>query len=401
MNRLISWVIVLGCMTLQNGLAATQYNVLHAFAGGGNDGGGPFAALIFDQQGNLYSTTSGGGAYGLGTVFELSPSAGSRWIMTILHSFCPKSGCSDGSLPMMSLAMDPLGNLYGSSREAIFEISPHGDVWGFRILYNGGSASSLLLDKAGNLYGAFGRGTGHGGAISELIRGSNWRLKILYNFCPTIPCVDGESPNAVIWDSAGDLYGTTELGGKGTTGDFGTAFELRHANGEWKHRVLHSFPAFQGDGEVLFAGLISDDAGNLYGTTNSGGKYTCSNAGCGTVFRLSQDSQGRWKEMILYYFKPGKNGNGPGAGLAFDSAGNLYGTTATGGAGSCGVGCGVVFKLTPKGDGKWVYGVLHRFNGQDGANPAAAVILDREGNLYGTATQGGPNGFGVVFEITQ
>jgi uncharacterized repeat protein (TIGR03803 family) len=168
-NELISCVIMLGCMAVQNGLAATQYNVLHAFAGGGNDGGGPYAALIFDQQGNLYSTTSGGGAYGLGTVFELSPSAGGRWIMTILHSFCPKSGCSDGSLPMMGLAIDRLGNWYGSSREAIFEISPHGDAWGFRVLYNGGSDSSLLLDKAGNLYGAFGRGTGHGGAISELI----------------------------------------------------------------------------------------------------------------------------------------------------------------------------------------------------------------------------------------
>ena len=119
------------------------------------------------------------------------------------------------------------------------------------------------------------------------------------------------------------------------------------------------------------------------------------------MFRLSRDSRGQWKEKILYNFKPGKNGHGPGAGLAFDSTGNLYGTTATGGVGSCAVGCGVVFKLTPHGDGKWAYGVLHRFTGQDGANPAAAVVLDHAGNLYGTATQGGPNGFGIVFEITR
>jgi uncharacterized repeat protein (TIGR03803 family) len=203
----------------------------------------------------------------------------------------------------------------------------------------------------------------------------------------------------VVWDSSGNLYGTTQLGGKGITGDSGTIFELRYANGQWKHRLLHSFQAFQGDGEVPYAGLISDGAGNLYGTTSSGGTYTCSNAGCGTVFELRRDSRGRWKETILYNFKPGKNGNGPGAGLVLDPAGNLYGTTATGGVGSCAVGCGVVFRLTPQGNGNWVYSVLHRFTGKDGANPAAAVVLDGTGNLYGTTTQGGPNGFGVVFEI--
>jgi uncharacterized repeat protein (TIGR03803 family) len=402
-SGLISCVIVLGCMAVQNGLSATQYKILHAFAGGANDGGGPFAALIFDQQGNLYSTTSGGGAYGLGTVFELTPSAGGRWIMTILHSFCPKSGCSDGSLPMMGLAIDPSGNLYGSSREAIFEISPHGDAWGFRVLYNGGSDSSLLLDKAGNLYGAFGRGTGHGGAISELIHGSGgWTLKTLYNFCPNIPCIDGEAPNAVIWDAAGNLYGTTQLGGKGITGDWGTVFELRHtANDGWKHRLLHSFQAFPGDGEVPYAGLVRDSSGSLYGTTSTGGKYTCYNAGCGTVFKLARDSQGHWKETILHSFRQDKNGEGPGGGVVFDKAGNLYGVTADGGIfGACAVGCGVVFKLSPRSDGTWQYDVLHRFTGKDGANPAATLTLDNRGNLYGTATQGGPNGFGVVFEIT-
>jgi uncharacterized repeat protein (TIGR03803 family) len=118
------------------------------------------------------------------------------------------------------------------------------------------------------------------------------------------------------------------------------------------------------------------------------------------VFKLARDSQGQWKETILYNFKRGKNGEGPGAGLVFDKAGNLYGVTATGGIGTCSVGCGVVFKLSPGSDGTWRYSVLHRFTGQDGANPAAALILDDKGNLYGTATIGGPRGAGVVFEIT-
>ncbi|MGA9968293.1 MAG: choice-of-anchor tandem repeat GloVer-containing protein [Terriglobales bacterium] len=382
-------------------LTATNYKVLHAFAVKGEDGGGPFAPVVLDAQGNLYGTTWGGGAYGYGTVFELSPSSGGRWIEKVLHSFCAEHGCLDGSLPIAGLTLDPTGNIYGASEEAIFELSPDSDGWRFAVLYRGGCRSNLLLDKAGNLYGPFGRGTGHGGAISELIRGSRWTLKTLYSFCPTIPCVDGDSPDAVIADAAGNLFGTTQLGGKGISGDWGTVFELRHtANHGWKHLLLHSFQAFQGDGEVPYAGLVPDSSGSLYGTTSTGGKYTCYNAGCGTVFKLSRDPQGHWKETILHNFEQGKNGEGVGAGLVFDKAGNLYGATADGGIGACAVGCGVVFKLSPRSDGTWQYSVLHRFTGKDGANPAAALILDKQGNLYGTTTQGGAGGAGVVFQIT-
>ena len=383
-------------------LAASKYKVLHAFAVKGEDGGGPFANLVFDAQGNLYSTTWGGGAYGYGTVFELSPSSGDSWTETVLHSFCSGRNCSDGSLPVAGLTLNPAGNLYGATQEAIFELSPDYGGWSFKVIYDGGSRANLLLDEAGNLYGPFGRGTGHGGAISELVRGSgDWTLKTLYSFCLS-SCDDGESPNAVVWDAAGNLYGTTQLGGKGITGDWGTVFELRHtAKGGWQHLLLHSFQAFQGDGEVPYAGLVQDSSGNLYGTTGTGGKYTCYNAGCGTVFKLVRDSQGHWKETILHNFQQGKNGEGPGGGVVFDKAGNLYGVTADGGLfGVCAVGCGVVFKLSPRSDGTWQYSVLHRFTGKDGANPAASLILDDKGNLYGTATQGGAGGAGVVFEIT-
>jgi uncharacterized repeat protein (TIGR03803 family) len=147
---------------------------------------------------------------------------------------------------------------------------------------------------------------------------------------------------------------------------------------------------------VVYAGVIFDRSGNLYGATNSGG--ACD--GCGTVFQLSRTAAGKWKEAILYDFPKPYDGSSPGASLVFDTAGNLYGTAATGGNNSCANGCGVVFKLTPGSGGKWTYNVLHRFNFQDGANPTDALIFDKKGNLYGTTTLGGAGGYGVVFEIT-
>jgi uncharacterized repeat protein (TIGR03803 family) len=114
---------------------------------------------------------------------------------------------------------------------------------------------------------------------------------------------------------------------------------------------------------------------------------------------LSPQANGHWKETILYRFPNARNGEAPGASLVFDKAGNLYGTTPLGGNNACGDGCGVVFKMTPRANGKWKYSVLHRFNFQDGAHPAAALILDQKGNLYGTTTLGGPGGYGVVFEL--
>jgi uncharacterized repeat protein (TIGR03803 family) len=394
-------VLALGVCAAHSSEIKPKFKVLHAFTGGA-DGGGVFGGAVLDKAGNLYGTTSGGGAHNRGTVFELSPTSGGHWRETVLHSFCSEPNCSDGDSPNAGLTLDAAGNLYGANQWAIFELSPGADGWRFAVIYAGGCRSNLLLDKAGNLYGPFGRGTGHGGAISELIRASGWSLKTLYSFCPTIPCIDGDSPNAVVWDSAENLFGTTQLGGKGITGDWGTVFELSHAtSGTWQHLLLHSFQAFQGDGEVPYAGLVLDSAGSLYGTTNTGGKYTCYNAGCGTVFKLARDSQGHWKETILHNFRQGENGEGPGGGVVFDKAGNLYGVTADGGLfGACAVGCGVVFKLSPRSDGTWQYSVLHRFTGSDGAGPADSLILDDKGNIYGTTTEGGPGGYGVVFEIT-
>ncbi len=378
---------------------------MHAFTGG-NDGSAPFAGLVMDKQRHLYGTTWGAGGHSLGTVFELTPHPGGRWTESILHSF---EG-SEGALPQGGLVLDPAGNLYGAAGSGgpngvgtVYEMTHESGDWVLNVLDDHGSGAGLILDKAGNLYGPIGPGKYGNGAITEIVRGSSdWTENVLYSFCPKAPCVDGDAPYAgLTWDEAGNLYGTTEFGGKGSP-DYGTAFELKpKPDGTWQHILLHSFPSFPGDGGVVYAGLVLDGAGNLYGATQGGGGHACGQTlTCGTVFKLSRDSKGHWKETILYRFPNPQNGFSPGASLVFDKAGSLYGTTALGGNNACSNGCGVVFKLTPGSNGKWMYSVLHRFNFQDGANPAAALILDEKGNLYGTTTLGGKGGYGVVFKIT-
>jgi uncharacterized repeat protein (TIGR03803 family) len=386
-------------------LAGNSYRVLHAFVGG-NDGSAPFAGLVMNKQGSLYGTTWGAGAHNLGTIFELTPHIGGHWTETVLHSF----EAAEGAYPVAGLVFDPAGNFYGATKSGgsngvgtIFGMMHQSDGWTLNVLDNYGSNGWLVLDKAGNLYGAFGHGSHDGGAITELLRGSDgWTENVLYSFCAKPHCDDGDLPYAgLTWDNVGNLYGTTEYGGKGSP-QWGTAFELKHnSDGTWQHILLHSFPSFPGDGEVVYAGLVLDAEGNLFGATNSGGGHGCGQTlTCGTVFKLSPDSNGGWKETILYRFPNPSNGFSPGASLVFDQAGNLYGTTALGGNNACANGCGVAFKLTPDSNGKWKYSVLHRFNFKDGANPAAALILDQKGNLYGTTTLGGAGGYGVVFEIT-
>jgi uncharacterized repeat protein (TIGR03803 family) len=172
-------VLALGVCAAHSSEIKPKFKVLHAFTGGA-DGGGVFGGAVLDKAGNLYGTTSGGGAHNRGTVFELSPTSGGHWRETVLHSFCSEPNCSDGDSPNAGLTLDAAGNLYGANQWAIFELSPGADGWRFAVIYAGGCRSNLLLDKAGNLYGPFGRGTGHGGAISELIRASGWSLLRLF-----------------------------------------------------------------------------------------------------------------------------------------------------------------------------------------------------------------------------
>jgi uncharacterized repeat protein (TIGR03803 family) len=382
--------------------AATKYKVLHAF-GKGNDGGGLFGGVVLDAKGSLYGTTSGGGAYGEGTVFRLRPSLSGRWTETVLHSFCSQSHCTDGALPETGLALDAAGNLYGPAGGGpqdsglIFELSPRADSaadWSFQVIYDSHSVSSLILDQAGNLYGPLGLGQYGKGAVTELSPGSKgWTEIYLYSFCPKFGCLDGDDPTSPLtWDASGNLYGATEGGGKG---NLGVVFQLEHTSSGWKEHVLHDFPAYSSDGFDPDGGLTLDQKGNVYGTTSQGGSL-----GNGTVFELTRSADGRWKETILYNFPdPANKGGGADAGVIFDRAGNLYGTTPGGGDPNC--ECGVVFKMTPSANGKWTYTVLHRFTGADGFDPEAGVIFDKDyKHLYGTTTEGGANGYGVVFEIT-
>jgi len=201
----------------------------------------------------------------------------------------------------------------------------------------------------------------------------------------------GAGPTGLISDAAGNLYGTALYEGDATMGGNGVVFKLSHdATGRWSETVLHTF---QGkDGANPAAGLIFDKARNLYGTTQNGGTY-----GNGTVFKLIPEPDGEWSETVLHSFRSA-DGSNPAAGLIFDQAGNLYGTTAGGG----GHNSGLVFKLASATNGEWIETVLYDFQGTDGANPSARLSLDRAGNLYGTTFSrgGGFLGLGVVFKLS-
>jgi len=257
-----------------------------------------------------------------------------------------------------------------------------------------GPRASLIFDAAGNLYGTTRIGGTYGsGTVFELmpVAGGTWTEQVLHSFGNG---ADGREPVAgLILDTAGNLYGTTVAGG--TYGD-GTVFELTPAaGGNWTEQVLHNFNSDGTDGTNPNAGLIFDATGNLYGTTPDGGTY----AYYGTVFELTPDGSGGWTERVLHSFGSGTDGSSPYTGLVFDAAGNLYGATLYGGTYGA---YGTVFELTPAGGGSWTEQVLHNFNndGTDGNLPHTELILDAAGNLYGTTRAGGTIGGGTAFELT-
>lgn len=426
-------------------LAANTEQVLYSFCflSGCTDGLQPAGDLIFDADGNLYGATTGGGAYGYGTAFELTPGADGAWTEAVLYSFRPNSGCGDRAYPIGGLIFDTAGNLYGTTADGgsngptcaptsgcgtVFELAPAGNgTWTERVLHtfhdNGKDgfepAPGLIFDAAGNLYGATSRGgSGKGvcgvngcGTVFKLKPNTNgtWTETVLHTFCHVKNCAgDGVEPMAgLILGAGGSLYGTTDLGGapsKHCNLDCGIVFQLTPGtNGKWSEKVLHSF---NGDnGRNPQARLILDAKGNLYGTTET----------IGTVFELSKPVKGAWTEKVLHRFGTGTDGVNPSASLIFDAVGNLYGTTFGGGASSCppnGAGCGIVFQLSPQSNGKWTENILHDFqsNGQDGTRPHAGIIFDTAGNLYSTTGGGGTGpcenslgevvGCGTVFEIT-
>jgi len=323
-------------------------------------------------------------------------------------------GYQDGSNPVGGVIFDAAGNLYGTtnlggaacnSGGTVFELMPSADgKWTEKILHSfpcntedgSGPTGSLIFDAKGNLYSTtLGGGSYNSGTVFEMEPGTNghWTERVLHSFGNGD---DGAKPwSGVILDAAGNLYGTTNLGGAHKTncsGDScGTVFQLRPGrNGQWTEKVLHSFDNNGEDGFWPGAGLAIDAAGDLYGTAEGGHEGCRTNAGCGTVFELSPSASGKWTEKIINYFS-GRNGANPDSNLIFDAAGNLYGTTVWGGRPECDddyhVGCGTVFELMPDAYGNWTEKTVRHF--YKAKAPGGGVIFDAAGNLYGTTTLGG------------
>jgi uncharacterized repeat protein (TIGR03803 family) len=354
-------VILITLVLAPGGWAQSKYKTLYKFTGGA-DGSYPPAGLIFDAAGNLYGTTAFGGAHNAGTVFELTPNADGGWTESVLYSF---TGGKDGWNPEASLIFDSGGSLYGTT-----------------IGGGGGSGNGTVFKLMPNPDGS-------------------WTESVLHSFQGGR---DGSYPNfgSLLFDATGNLYGATTSGGKGSCTDFlsgcGTIFELTpNPDGTWTEQILHRFSGGN-DGSGPEATLIFDKSGNLYGTTTFGGTH-----GIGNVFELMPNSEGSWTEKVLHQFKGGAWGS-PG-GVIFDQAGNLYGTTVTGGNltichGYSILGCGVVFKLAPNSNGGWNETVLHTFMDHPGAFPYGLPIFDAAGNLYGTtAGNNFKKTFGSVYEI--
>jgi uncharacterized repeat protein (TIGR03803 family) len=316
----------------------------------------PMAGLIFDRAGNLFGTMEIGDDVncthgGCGDVFELTPNSDGSWTKSVLHSFAGYGG--DGMFPTSGLIFDQAGNLYGTTSGGgayysgtVFELTPNADgSWTCNLLYSfeGLSASApragLIFDSTGNLYGTTSGTPYHPGTVFELTPnpGGSWTEKVLYVFNGK----GGSEPQAgLIFDPAGNLYGTTLQGGSRTKvcdSGCGVVFKLApNADGSWTETVLHKFTGGK-DGASPRGSLIFDKAGNLYGTASGGGA-----AGYGVVFKLTPNSKGGWNETVPHHFllNPGAF---PSAGLILDAAGNLYGTTQGDGTTTF----GSVFEITP------------------------------------------------------
>jgi uncharacterized repeat protein (TIGR03803 family) len=380
-------------LTARPAQAQTE-SVLYSFTGT-SDGSFPTSSLTLNN-GNFYGTTSSGGL-GFGTVFELSPNGTGGWTETTLYSFCPVAGCADGQNPTYSnVIFDSAGNLYGTALGGgangfgvVFELINAGGTWTESVLHSftnspdgANPENGLIMDGAGNLYGiATTGGTGNGkGCVFELSpSGSGWTEKVLYDISSTHSALTLGPTGKII-------YGTS----------FGTIFELtQNSSGVWVPTVLFTFNSADAatEGSNPVGTLVLDSAGNVYGTTLTGGVNNV-----GVVFKLTPTQTPPWTETLLYSFggnaQFGPNGSTPVAGLLMDASGNLYGTTKTGGVKSA----GTVYELVRGSKGAYKEHIVFSFTGANGAQPKSSLIMDSAGYLYGTAFGGGANGDGAVFE---
>ena len=388
-------------------VSAQTYQVIHDF--NVEDGLYPFSGLTADGRGNFYGTTYGGGpGNDDGTVYKLSR-RGTSWTVTSLYGFT-YSG-SGGYSPIGRIVFGPNGSLYGTTSRGgsgcggigcgvVFRLNPPPTTcpsvscpWIEHVLHrfadNGQDGnypySEVVFDRNGNLYGTTTQGGTNGlgpnglGTVYEIT--PSGVESVIYSFTGEI---DGEVPEApVILDAAGNLYGTTFIGMNGDGG--GSAYELSPTQSGFQIHVLHNF---YNEG-LPVGGLLFDSLGNLYGTTSSGGSQFG-----GTVWELAGGTI-----FSTLWNIAGTPGNGPSSSLVMDASGNLYGANF----GDYNRDRGSIFKLSFAG-GIWNYTDLHDFaGGADGSNPNGPLTIDAQGNIYGTTQNGGTgcngNGCGVIFEI--
>ena len=354
------------------------------------DGASPTSRLTF-HNGSLYGTTKNGGAYGNGSVFQLSKANG-QWTETLLYSFCPAApSCTDGQNPTYSyVTFDNTGTkMYGttylggsSGNGVVFELSQSGNTWTETVLHSFADSpdganpiNGLIMDKAGNLYGTTyaGGAAGGNGTVFEMSQsGGIWTEQPLYAI--------NSNGSGLIMDSAGNIYGTT----------FSSAFEMvSNGTGGFNLVTIFTFnPAnAKTQGQNPMGTLAFDGAGNLWGTTVLGGANNF-----GVLYRLVKGTKG-WTQNVLGSFSA-HTGENPYAGVVFDSSGNIFGTTSSAGF----YGGGTVYELMKSGN-TYVPRIVFSFNGEDGGEPLASVIVDNSGYLYGTTVIGGTTGNGTVFEV--
>jgi uncharacterized repeat protein (TIGR03803 family) len=378
--------------------AAAQQTETAIYNFGYANGAYPHGGLTFDSQGNLFGTATLGGFFNQGVVFKLEPQSGGSWTGRTIYNF--GNIPNDGAQPYASLVVDSSGNVYGTTSTGgvygggtVFQLTPNSrGNYNETILHHFGSGtdgktlySNLIFDTSGNLYGTtYTGGSNNTGTVYELTptAGGAWTETILCNFgvgtVPNLPYA------GLIFDSSGNLYGTALNGGAYING---AVYKLsRNSHGNWILTTLHAFGHFE-DGYLPYGGLAFDSAGNLYGTTTSSGPHYPWTAG--VVYQLTPNSSGGWNESLLTRF--GYGGGVPYDAPVVDAAGNVYVTLYFVG----------VLELSPNTGGGWT---LNYFRGDDrleGMEPYGGVILDSSGNIYGAALCCGTYGYGTVFEIAR
>ncbi|HYM77164.1 MAG TPA: choice-of-anchor tandem repeat GloVer-containing protein [Candidatus Dormibacteraeota bacterium] len=371
---------------------AQQESILYNFSGG-LDGSSPSAVIRDSSTGVFYGTAFIGGCGGAGTVYKVSPGGE----LTVIHCFADQSPF--GGVPGSALVRDSSGTLYGSTTEGgrfdactdfgcgtVFKVNPD-PPFNFTVLHkfsglsnDGLLPNAIMIDSAGNLFGtAFGGGTFGCGIVFKI--DISRKFSVLYNF--TCGADGGEPVQGLVQDAAGNLYGVTEYGG---TFNAGVVFKISGHS----ETVLYNFTGGSDGGfpEGYDGHLILDAAGNLYGTTSFAGTFnrTCGN-GCGVIFELSPSGA----YTVLHSFTGGGDGYSPRQSLLRTKSGTIYGTSLN-----------VAFKLAPSG----TFTVLHDFVGgaNDGTKPNGSLIIDSAGVLYGSTEEGGTgccNGVGVIFKISK